>query len=150
MAQAQKPAAAAAPARAAQPAAAAAKPAPAATSAPASAANAQAGVTSAPGKASPAVGVEPGPLATGATKQGNKVILANGEERTAYIRRRFGSPDENVSRGVIAKELGVAYQIVFAATRGWTQGGGTGQKVQPASVAQGGAQPAAAEGEAAQ
>jgi len=49
-----------------------------------------------------------------ATKQGAAVVLANGERRIDYIRRRFG---EGAKRGEIAKELGVAYQIVFAATK---------------------------------
>jgi hypothetical protein len=75
---------------------------------------------------------------------GNKVVLADGQDRNKYIRDRFGNPENNVSRGVIAKELGVAYQIVFAATRGWTQGGGVEQKTQPASQATAGAQAAPA------
>jgi hypothetical protein len=50
----------------------------------------------------------------GATKAGNVVMLANGERRVDYIKRRFA---EGVSRGAIAKDLGVEYQIVFAATK---------------------------------
>jgi hypothetical protein len=88
-------------------------------------------------RAAPATGVQP-VFTKPPTKQGNKIILENNEERTAYIRRRFGA--EGADRGVIAKELGVAYQIVFAATRGWTKGAGITQKTQPASVANAAAQ----------
>lgn len=49
-----------------------------------------------------------------AKKVGAAVVLANGERRIDYIRRRFS---EGAKRGEIAKELGVAYQIVFAATK---------------------------------
>lgn len=65
-------------------------------------------------KAAPATGVEQVEIAKNATKSGNKVILGNGEERVAYIRRRIA---EGASRGTVAKELGVPYQIVFAATK---------------------------------
>lgn len=50
----------------------------------------------------------------GATKAGNVVMLASGERRVDYIKRRFAAGD---SRGAIAKDLGVEYQIVFAATK---------------------------------
>lgn len=46
---------------------------------------------------------------------GAAIILPNGERRIDYIRRRF---TEGAKRGEIAKELGVKYQIVFAATKG--------------------------------
>lgn len=55
-----------------------------------------------------------GQAAVGATKEGNVVKLANGERRVDYIKRRFA---EGASRGTIAKELGVPYQIVFASTK---------------------------------
>lgn len=48
------------------------------------------------------------------TKQGAAVVLASGERRIDFIRRRFA---EGAKRGEIAKELGVPYQIVFAATK---------------------------------
>jgi len=48
------------------------------------------------------------------TKVGAAVVLEGGERRIDYIRRRF---KEGAKRGEIAKELGVAYQIVFAATK---------------------------------
>jgi hypothetical protein len=51
----------------------------------------------------------------GAKKEGGAVVLSNGERRSDYIRRRFA---EGAKRGEIAKELGVVYQIVFAATKG--------------------------------
>jgi len=60
--------------------------------------------------AAPAVGV----AAVGAVKEGNVVKLASGERRVDYIKRRF---KEGATRGTIAKELGVPYQIVFAATK---------------------------------
>lgn len=47
-------------------------------------------------------------------KVGAAVVLPSGEKRIDYIRRRFA---EGAKRGEIAKELGVAYQIVFAATK---------------------------------
>ena len=47
-------------------------------------------------------------------KAGTAVLLSGGERRVDYIRRRFA---EGAKRGEIAKELGVAYQIVFAATK---------------------------------
>jgi hypothetical protein len=46
--------------------------------------------------------------------QGRAIVLPNGERRVDYIKRRF---NEGASRGAIAKELGVVYQIVFAATK---------------------------------
>ena len=55
-----------------------------------------------------------GVVGVGAVKAGNVVMLASGERRVDYIKRRFA---EGATRGVIAKELGVAYQIVFAATK---------------------------------
>lgn len=48
------------------------------------------------------------------TKQGAAIVLESGEKRVDYIRRRFA---EGVKRGEIAKELGVKYQVVFAATK---------------------------------
>lgn len=48
------------------------------------------------------------------TKQGAAVVLPSGERRIDFIRRRF---NEGAKRGEIAKELGVPYQIVFAATK---------------------------------
>lgn len=65
-------------------------------------------------KAAPATGVEQIEAAKNATKSGNTVVLEGGEKRVDYIRRRIG---EGASRGVVAKELGVPYQIVFAATK---------------------------------
>lgn len=50
-----------------------------------------------------------------ARREGNTMILASGERRVDYIKRRFFK--EGATRGAIAKELGVAYQIVFAATK---------------------------------
>jgi len=49
-----------------------------------------------------------------ATKVGAAIILEGGERRVDYIKRRFA---EGAKRGEIAKELGVPYQIVFAATK---------------------------------
>ena len=80
--------------------------APAAAEAPAAAAPAAA---EAPAAAAP-VGV----AGVGAVKEGNVVKLASGERRVDYIKRHFAA---GVSRGQIAKDLGVAYQIVFAATK---------------------------------
>lgn len=65
-------------------------------------------------KSAPATGVEQVAAAKNVSKVGNKVILEGGEARVDYIKRRFG---EGASRGTIAKELGVPYQIVFAATK---------------------------------
>ncbi len=62
----------------------------------------------------PKVAAPVGVAGVGAVKEGNVVKLASGERRVDYIKRRFG---EGAARGVIAKELGVAYQIVFAATK---------------------------------
>jgi hypothetical protein len=53
-------------------------------------------------------------VGAGAVKEGNIVKLATGERRVDYIKRRFA---EGAARGLIAKELGVPYQIVFAATK---------------------------------
>lgn len=61
--------------------------------------------------AAPAVGL----AGVGAVKEGNVVKLASGERRVDYIKRRFFA--EKATRGAIAKELGVPYQIVFAATK---------------------------------
>jgi hypothetical protein len=66
--------------------------------------------TAAPAAAAPTVGA----AGVGATKEGNVVKLASGERRVDYIKRRFA---EGATRGAIAKELGVPYQIVFAATK---------------------------------
>ena len=88
----------------AKPAAAAAKPQAAAQPAPIATTT----------KAAPATGVNQIDAAKNVTKEGNKVILEGGEARVDYIKRRFG---EGATRGTIAKELGVAYQIVFAATK---------------------------------
>jgi hypothetical protein len=63
----------------------------------------------APANATPA-----GVAGANATKQGASIVLASGEKRVDYIRRRYG---EGAKRGEIAKELGVPYQIVFAATK---------------------------------
>jgi hypothetical protein len=57
---------------------------------------------------------EVGKASIGATKSGNRVMLASGESRADYIRRRTA---EGAKRGEIAKELGVPYQIVFATTK---------------------------------
>jgi len=65
-------------------------------------------------KAAPAAGVQQIDAAKNPTKVGNKVMLESGEARVDYIKRRFA---EGASRGTIAKELGVPYQIVFAATK---------------------------------
>jgi hypothetical protein len=48
------------------------------------------------------------------TKSGAAVVLASGQRRVDYIREQFKAGKK---RGEIAKELGVAYQIVFAATK---------------------------------
>ena len=64
--------------------------------------------------AATAPAVAPGAASEGAAKQGAAVVLAGGERRIDFIRRRF---KEGAKRGEIAKELGVAYQIVFAATK---------------------------------
>jgi len=45
---------------------------------------------------------------------GAAIVLPSGERRIDYIRRRWA---EGAKRGEIAKELGVKYQIVFAATK---------------------------------
>lgn len=63
-----------------------------------------------PGKPATPAKTEKAPV----TKVGAAVVLQNGERRIDYIRRRFG---EGAKRGEIAKELGVPYQIVFAATK---------------------------------
>ena len=70
--------------------------------------------TSASASAAPAVEAAAGAAGANATKSGNVVILASGERRVDYIKRRFA---EKATRGQIAKELGVPYQIVFAATK---------------------------------
>lgn len=59
------------------------------------------------------------------SKQGAAIILESGERRIDYIRRRFY--DEGAKRGEIAKELGVPYQIVFAATKAKPEGAGAGE-----------------------
>jgi hypothetical protein len=48
------------------------------------------------------------------TKSGAAVVLADGTRRIDYIRAQYAAGRK---RGEIAKELGVAYQIVFAATK---------------------------------
>jgi hypothetical protein len=82
--------------------------------APVTPASVAAAAPSASTKASPATGVQQIDAAKNPSKVGNKVVLATGEARVDYIKRRRA---EGASRGVIAKELGVAYQIVFAATK---------------------------------
>lgn len=47
--------------------------------------------------------------------QGKRHIMESGELRGDYIRRRVS---EGQSRSEIAKELGVTYQVVYAATKG--------------------------------
>lgn len=47
-------------------------------------------------------------------KGGSAIVLENGMRRVDYIRQEFAAGRK---RGEIAKELGVAYQIVFAATK---------------------------------
>lgn len=54
------------------------------------------------------------PVTPATAKVGAAIVLENGERRVDYIKRRFA---EGAKRGEIAKELGVAYQIVFAATK---------------------------------
>ena len=53
-----------------------------------------------------------------ASKRGQKIFLTEGpgkgKARVDYIRKEF---KKGRKRGEIAKELGVAYQIVFAATK---------------------------------
>lgn len=70
-------------------------------------------------QAEPAAAAAPAAAVTGlnatARREGNTMILASGERRVDYIKRRFFK--EGATRGAIAKELGVAYQIVFAATK---------------------------------
>jgi len=63
----------------------------------------------------PAVATTDAAAAAPATKAGSGIVLENGERRIDYIRRRY---TEGAKRGEIAKELGVVYQIVFAATKG--------------------------------
>jgi len=46
---------------------------------------------------------------------GPAIVLPTGERRLDFIRRRYFN--EGAKRGEIAKELGVSYQIVFAATK---------------------------------
>jgi len=70
--------------------------------------------TAAPATAEAAPATVVGAAAVGATKQGAAVVLQDGERRIDYIRRRYG---EGAKRGEIARELGVPYQIVFAATK---------------------------------
>jgi len=55
--------------------------------------------------------VQPQPAAK---KIGAAIVLDSGERRVDYIKRRYA---EGAKRGEIAKELGVPYQIVFAATK---------------------------------
>jgi len=63
----------------------------------------------------PAPVAAPAPLVAPATnKVGAAIVLDSGERRVDYIKRRFA---EGAKRGEIAKELGVPYQIVFAATK---------------------------------
>lgn len=54
----------------------------------------------------------PNLAATG--RDGNAVVLKSGQKRIDYIREQFKAGKK---RGEIAKELGVPYQIVFAATK---------------------------------
>jgi hypothetical protein len=64
-------------------------------------------------KAAPAPA--PAPAQVAETKKiGAAIVLDSGERRVDYIKRRFA---EGAKRGEIAKELGVPYQIVFAATK---------------------------------
>lgn len=51
---------------------------------------------------------------TAAKKGGSAIMMADGMRRVDYIRQEFA---KGRKRGEIAKELGVAYQIVFAATK---------------------------------
>ena len=75
------------------------------------------------------------PAATEGKKAGGSAILmADGKRRIDYIREEFA---KGRTRGDIAKELGVAYQIVFAATKAKAE----------AAPAEGEAAPAVAEGE---
>lgn len=62
--------------------------------------------------------------AAGQAKSGAKILLANGEPRLDYIRKRW---KEGISRGQILKEVNAlktansedaTYQIIFAATKG--------------------------------
>ena len=71
-------------------------------------------VAAKPVAAKPAAAPKPAPVVPAASKVGAAVVLEGGERRIDYIRRRFG---EGAKRGEIAKELGVPYQIVFAATK---------------------------------
>lgn len=43
-----------------------------------------------------------------------RIVLPNGQNRAEYIRQEFA---KGRKRGDIAKELGVAFQIVYAATK---------------------------------
>jgi hypothetical protein len=71
-------------------------------------------VAAKPVAAKPAAAPKPAPVVPAASKVGAAVVLEGGERRIDYIRRRF---HEGAKRGEIAKELGVPYQIVFAATK---------------------------------
>jgi len=54
------------------------------------------------------------PVAPATNKVGAAIVLESGERRVDFIKRRYA---EGAKRGEIAKELGVPYQIVFAATK---------------------------------
>jgi hypothetical protein len=76
-------------------------------------AQAQAKPAAAPQPQVPAQPAAPA-AAPAAQKVGAAVVLPNGQRRIDYIREQFAAGRK---RGEIAKELGVAYQIVFAATK---------------------------------
>lgn len=65
-----------------------------------------------------------------------KVILPNGQPRAEYIREQA---EAGRTRAEIAKELGVPYQIVYAATKGMEvtpgrPGGGNATSTEPAAA----------------
>lgn len=67
----------------------------------------------------------------------NVIVLANGERRIDFIKRRW---TEGATRGAIAKELSelqgkaVPYQIVFQATKGLPHNGSVGRVPKAAKV----------------
>lgn len=66
------------------------------------------------------------------TGGGVSIVLPNGMKRAEYIRQEFA---KGRKRGEIAKELGVVYQIVFAATKGLAAVAAPAAEVVEAAVA---------------
>jgi len=81
-----------------------------------------------PAPVAPVALAAPAAAATTESTQGRAIILPNGERRVDFIKRRFKEltadpATKTGARGKIVKELkamghDVAYQIVFAATKG--------------------------------